>query len=142
MNKKQIVEQINEILDEMSRDRLLVLLKQLKKTPSKWKRKYPRQTCSISVDFDTHDYSSEKPIKNLSANGAYIEAGESFSIGQQIVIWVTIPGEKLSPLKISAVVARRDRNGVGVKFQNLSQKEKELLTCFEKLDNEPISKRL
>ncbi|RJP81592.1 MAG: PilZ domain-containing protein [Desulfobacteraceae bacterium] len=136
MSRKQIVAEINEILDEMSRERLLVLLKQLRKTPSKWKRKYPRQTCSISVDFDTHDYSKEKPIKNISANGAYIEAGEPFSIGQSIIIWLTIPGEKLSPLKISAVVARRDQGGVGVKFENLSEMQKKLLAGFENLKHD------
>jgi len=131
MDKKQITIQINEILDSMSKDRLFILLKQLKKTPSAWKREYPRQTCAISVDFDTQDYSSEKPIKNLSVSGAYIEAEESFSIGQKIEIWLTIPGEKLSPLKISSVVVRRDRNGVGVRFENLSQKQRDLLTCFK-----------
>ena len=133
MSKQQIITQIDEILEEMSRERLLVLLKQLQKTPSRWKRKYPRHTCSISVDFDTLDYSIEKPIKNISASGAYIEAEEPFSIGQQVVIWLEMPGRRMAPLKITAKVARRDRNGVGVKFENLTDQQKKYLSRFKEL---------
>jgi len=134
MDKEQIIVRINELLKEMSKDRLVLLLNRLEKTPSKWTRKNDRKTCSISVDFDTSDYSSQKPIRNISISGAYIEVEESFSIGQQIVLWLSIPNVENSSFKISTTVARRDANGIGVKFENLSEYQKEMLERFKNSD--------
>ncbi len=134
MEKEQIVVRINELLQEMSKDRLVLLLNRLEKTPSRWKRKHARKTCSISVDFDTSDYSSQKPIRNVSISGAYVEANESFSVGQQIVLWLSIPNAENASFKIHATVARRDANGIGVKFANLSGYQKEMLERFNDSD--------
>ncbi|MBW1897502.1 MAG: PilZ domain-containing protein [Deltaproteobacteria bacterium] len=134
MDKEQIIVRINELLQEMSKDNLVLLLNHLEKIPSKWKRKHARKTCSISVDFDTSDYSSQKPIRNVSVSGAYVEAEESFSVGQQIVLWLSVPNEKNSSFKIPATVARRDANGIGVKFENLSGYQKEMLERFKDSD--------
>jgi len=130
MDKEQIIVRINGLLHEMSKDRLVLLLNRLEKTPSKWQRKHARRTCSISVDFDTSDYSSQKPIRNISISGAYVEVDESFSIGQQIELWLSIPNVENSSFKIPATVARRDVNGIGVKFENLSGYQKEMLERF------------
>lgn len=130
MDKEQIVVRINELLQEMSKDRLVLLLNRLEKIPSKWTRKHDRKTCSISADFDTNDYSSQKPIRNISISGAYVEVDESFSVGQQIVLWFSVPNIENSSFKISATVTRRDGNGIGVKFENLSAYQKEMLERF------------
>ncbi|MFO7558696.1 MAG: PilZ domain-containing protein [Desulfobacterales bacterium] len=134
MNKEQILVRINELLQEMSKDRLVLLLSRLEKTPSKWTRKHDRKTCSIAADFDTSDYSSQKPIRNISISGAYIEVDESFSVGQQIVLWFSVPNMENSFFKISATVARRDANGIGVEFEVLSAYQKEMLERFNSLN--------
>ena len=134
MDKEQIIVRINELLQEIPNDRLVLFLNNLEKIPSKSNRKHARKTCSISVDFDTSDYSSQRPIRNISISGAYIEADESFSIGQQIELWLSIPNVENSSFKIPATVARRDTNGIGVKFENLSGYQKKMLEQFKELD--------
>lgn len=129
-----MIAKINELLQEMSPDRLEVLLNRLQKTPSKWKREHDRKTCSISVDFDTSDYSSQKPIRNISISGAYVEVDEPFSIGQQIELWLSLPGVESASFKIPATVARRDANGIGVRFENLTGYQKEMLEKFKNSD--------
>jgi Tfp pilus assembly protein PilZ len=131
MDKEEIISRVNRVLQEMSKNRLVLLLNRLEKTPSKWQRKHARKTCSISVDFDTSDYSSQKPIRNISISGAYVEADEPFSIGQQIILWLSIPNVENSSFKIPATVARRDVHGIGVKFENLSVYQKEMLGRFK-----------
>lgn len=134
MDKKEIIARINELLQEMSQDRLELLLNRLQKTPSKWKREHARKTCSISVDFDTSDYSSQKPIRNISVSGAYIEVEEPFSVGQQIVLWLSLPDVESASFKIPATVARRDARGIGVRFENLTGYQKEMLEKFKNSD--------
>jgi len=134
MDEKEIIARINELLQEMSKDRLVLLLNRLEKIPLKWKRKHARKTCSISADFDTSDYSSQKPIRNISISGAYVEVEEPFSVGQQILLWLSIPNVDNSSFKIPATVARRDANGIGVKFENLTGYQKEMLERFNNSD--------
>ena len=134
MTKEQIIGRMMKILQGMSRDRLLILLHQLEKTPMRWNREHPRKTCMISVDYDTDDYSNRKTIQNLSASGAYILAGESFTVGQDITLWFSIDQDKENSVKIPAKVVRRDTNGIGVKFENLTREQYGLLKTFEKMD--------
>ena len=136
MNKKEIIGRLTEIMSGMSDDRLLILLKQLDTRPAKWNRKHPRKTCRISVDYDTLDYSSNKTIKNLSRSGAYIEAGESFAIGQEIQLWFSVAGDKSLSINIPAKVIRRGQNGIGVKFENLTLEQLDMLKLYEKLDED------
>ncbi len=134
MSKEEIIGHLNKIMLGMSQDRLTILLNQLKGNPSKWKRKYPRKACIISVDFDTFDYSNQKVIRNLSANGAYIEAEESFVLGQEIILWFTITNDENISIKIPAIVVRRDPKGIGVKFLKVSKQEQKILKKFEMHD--------
>ncbi len=135
MSKEEIIGHLNKIMLGMSKDRLIILLNQLKGNPSKWKRKYPRKACIISVDFDTLDYSNKKIIRNLSVDGAYIEAEESFIVGQEIILWFSISNDENLSIKIPAKVVRRDPKGIGVKFQKISKQEQKILKQFEIHDN-------
>jgi hypothetical protein len=136
MNRKEIIARLTEIMSGMSEDRLLILLKQLETRPLKWNRQHPRKTCQISVDYDTLDYSSNKTIKNLSTSGAFIEAGESFAIGQEILLWFSVAGDKSLSINIPARVIRRGQNGIGVKFEQLSREQLDMLRLYEKLDED------
>jgi len=119
-------------LDKMSIERLLFFLSQLEDKPVKWKRKSPRKSCFISVDYDTLDYSGNKKIHNLSTTGAYIEAGESFALGQDIILWLSVPEKDIPFLKISAKVVRRDKNGIGVAFEELTDDQRRIIKKVEK----------
>ncbi len=134
MTKTDILVRLNEVLKGMSRKRLWVILNQLEEKPPKWKRVYPRRSCFISVDYDTEDYSTRKDIRNLSVGGAYIETGESFSAGQEILLWFTDPRNERIVVKVPGKIVRRDPGGIGVKFENLSKQQKELIELVEKME--------
>ena len=136
MNKKEIITRLTKIMSGMSADRLLILLNQLEAKPLKWSRKHPRKLCHISVDYDTLDYSSNKTISNLSTSGAYIEAGESFAIGQEILLWFSVSDDKRLSINIPAKVIRRGPDGIGVKFEKLTQAQFDMLKLYEKMDED------
>ena len=133
MTKKQIIARLNDILSGMSEDRLRILLQQLEDKPAKWKRKDTRKTCQISVDYDTLDYSSKKTIKNIRPSGAFIEAGESFSVGQEIMLWFSVAGDDALTIHIPARVIRRGPDGIGVKFEKLTPAQYDMLKQYEKM---------
>jgi len=135
MNKLQIIARLNDILSGMSEDRLRILLQQLEDKPAKWKRKDPRKTCQISVDYDTLDYSSKKTIKNISTSGAFIEAGESFTVGQEILLWFSVAEDDTLTINIPARVMRRGPDGIGVKFEKLTQEQYDMLKRYEKMND-------
>jgi len=131
--KQEIITRLNEIMQEMSQKRLQALLTQLDDKPHQWKREHPRKKCSITIEYDTKDYSSTKNIRDLSAGGVYIEAGESFRIGQELTLWLSAPGSQDSPLKVIGTVARRDSNGIGVRFEKLTEHQRQVIKIFEKM---------
>jgi Tfp pilus assembly protein PilZ len=132
LSKEDILNRISVLLNKMSKERLIFFLSQIEDKPLKWKRKSPRKNCFISVDYDTLDYSGNKKIHNLSTSGAYIEAGESFSLGQDIILWLSVPDKDIPFIKIPAKVVRRDRSGIGVEFEELTDDQRR---AVKKLEN-------
>lgn len=125
--KKELVAQLNEVLEDMSVSRLRALLSFLEDKPVKWQRQYERKRCQIAVDYDTDTYSSRKDIRNLSAGGVYLETGESFIPGQEISLWFSRVDDDAQPVKVSGTVVRRDSRGVGVRFEKLDEGQRSML---------------
>ena len=132
LSKEDILNRIGVLLNKMSKERLLFFLSQIEDKPVKWKRKSPRKSCFISVDYDTLDYSGNKKIHNLSTSGAYIEAGESFAMGQDITLWLSVPDKDTPFIKIPAKVVRRDQSGIGVEFEDLTEDQRRIIKKVEK----------
>jgi len=132
LSKEDIISRIVVLLNKMSKKRLLFFLSHLEDKPVKWKRKSSRKSCFISVDYDTMDYSGNKKIHNLSTSGAYIEAGESFTLGQDIILWLSVPDRDIPFIKIPAKVVRRDQNGIGVEFDQLTDDQRRIIKKVEK----------
>ncbi|MBW1894036.1 MAG: PilZ domain-containing protein [Deltaproteobacteria bacterium] len=134
LSKEAVINRIVELMNNMSKNRLLFFLAHLEDKPVKWKRKSPRKSCFISVDYDTLDYSGNKRIHNLSTSGAYIEAGESFALEQDIILWLSAPDEENPFIKIPAKVVRRDREGIGVEFDQLTDDQHRIIKKIEKAE--------
>ena len=135
MNKKEIIARLTDIMSRMSEDRLRILLNQLETKPPKWKRAHPRKICRIAVDYDTLDYSSNNTIKNLSTSGAFIQADESFAVGQEIQLFFSVSEDKKNPVHIPARVIRRGPDGIGVKFEKLTPAQYDMLKHYETMDS-------
>ena len=90
------------------------------------KRSHERYKCLISVDYDMGDWSYRSCIKNISLGGAYIEMNHPVKVGEEIVLTLTSP-PPVRTCHITAAVVRRDKNGVGVKFSELSLLQKEMI---------------
>ncbi len=83
----------------------------------KEKRRNPRSTRLIEVDFAVQDRAYGGFIRDLSASGAFIETIESFSVGQELMMTFPSPKEN-SHIKIAAKIVRTNHEGIGVEFTN------------------------
>jgi hypothetical protein len=83
------------------------------------RRKYDRQDYLINIDYTVSNRFYNGFAVNLSANGAFIESPKSllpnFSKGDQVIFSFDHP-TKQEHMKITGEVARIDKAGIGVMF--------------------------
>jgi Tfp pilus assembly protein PilZ len=109
------------IIDDMSDAEMRQLLKDLEKwqESKNEKRKHPRKTTLMDIT-----YSSDKRrvfedfVKNISADGLYIETNLVSELGQQLNMTFSHP-ETGHPIKVSGKIIRVDSGGIGVRFNKL-----------------------
>jgi PilZ domain len=109
------------IIDDMSDAEMRQLLKDLEKwqESKNEKRKHPRKTTLMDIT-----YSSDKRrvfedfVKNISADGLYIETNLVSELGHQLNMTFSHP-ETGHPIKVSGKIIRVDSGGIGVRFNKL-----------------------
>ena len=85
---------------------------------SPWKSQGMRSTRDVfnaPVDFVIEGRAYTGIVKNKSGTGVFIAAMESFSVGQEITLTVTLPWEG-KPIKRKGIIARTTSTGFGVEF--------------------------
>ena len=86
-------------------------------------RELSRENYRKGITFSSKNKSYQGYISNINRVGAFIETGDAFSIGQ--VIKLVVPGDGLfKSLKLSGCVIRLEPNGIGVRFDKRSGRER------------------
>ena len=80
------------------------------------RRKRPRKSCLMLVDYVTLDRAYKDCIRDISVTGLFIETSTSFSIGQKITLTFSSTNYE-RPIKITGNIARTGPRGIGVKFK-------------------------
>ena len=83
-------------------------------------RKYPRKSCSENTFFATQTMVFEGLIKNISAQGVFIESLLALPVGQ--IITVAIPSNhqhRGKDSKIEGMVVWTNEDGFGVEFNEI-----------------------
>jgi Tfp pilus assembly protein PilZ len=68
-------------------------------------------------------------ILDINQYGAYVETNESLAVGQQMKLTFASPNSR-EPLDITGEIIRKDGQGVGIRFQNLSDNELQTIRSF------------
>jgi Tfp pilus assembly protein PilZ len=86
-------------------------------------RELTRENYRKEITFSAKDQSYKGFISNISRVGAFIETKTKFSLGQMIRL--EIPGDSLfKDLKLNGWVVRLEPEGVGIKFERRSGRER------------------
>ena len=120
-----------ELIYKMPAGRLETLLGQLEKeVPEKStdesERKHVRVDCFVSVDYTDSERVFKDYIEDISTSGVFIKTRESFSVGEEIVLSMSLSREG-SAFKIPATVVRAASDGIGVRFKTTSQVQEAII---------------
>jgi hypothetical protein len=108
--RERLIQRINAMTDEQCRDLLKLL---------EWRqpdqRRFPRQNSANPSRFFIQDHEYQGVIKNVSADGMFIESPQSVAPGETVTIIFSLFSFE-DPIRITGQIAWKDRHGFGVKL--------------------------
>jgi len=130
---------IDYISDEMQVNLLRYLEKKLNIKVGKdlkiEKRGDSRRTCLIYAEYTIGKKTFSGYILDISAFGAFIETSESFAADQKLSMSFSLPNHQ-KPFSFKGQIVWSGAQGVGVKFDYLSPRQKEILKAFSEQSEE------
>jgi len=101
-------------------------------------RKHSRYDCLVGVDYDISDWTYQCYMRDISEGGAYIETEQPVKVGQRLTMSLTSPVLERT-CDIDGTVVRRDPKGIGVRFENLTLQQKQVIRSLTETRCSPIS---
>jgi len=92
-------------------------------------RRHDRFECHVAVDYDIIDWTYQCFLRDISFGGAYIETEQPVKDGQKIVLTLSSPELERSCAIIGQVV-RRDKKGIGVRFEEVGLQQKKAIQAL------------
>ena len=99
------------------------------------KRGDTRRTCLISADYIIEKEAFNGYILDISAFGVFIETNVIFPAGQKLSMSFSLPNHE-KPFNFKGQIVWSGSQGVGVKFDYLSPRQKEILKTFSEQSEE------
>ncbi|PID39437.1 MAG: hypothetical protein CR984_07015 [Proteobacteria bacterium] len=102
-------------------------------------RKHRRYDCLIGMDYDISDWTYQCYMRDISEGGAYTETEQPIKVGQRLIMSIASPVlERTCPIK--GTVVRRDPKGIGVRFDDLTLKQKQVIRSLTETHCSPAQK--
>ena len=126
IDRNEIRASIFEMVNRMSDQEMLALLKKLKKREHGERRKYNRIDFFTIIDYSVGDQYYRDFIQDMSISGVFIKSSHKFSVGQ-IIRMIFMSRDYQKPFKITGEIVRVTPDGIGVKFKIESHIQKEAI---------------
>jgi len=120
--QSSVTNRLFELIEKMSDEEQRNLLNTLEEGQSEDKRRYERKAYFTPIDYITEDRINSGLIQDISIGGLLLEPaeiGESFSIGQELLLTIPHPNKEKAT-KIRGEVVRIEPRRIGVKFKRES----------------------
>jgi hypothetical protein len=95
------------------------------------KREHPRKSCVMATDYVVDDRAYRNFVKDISESGVYVQTSQAFEIGDQIIQSFSL-SDKQIPFKFTGEIVRLNKDGVGIRFKNLTQYQRDILRSILK----------
>ena len=131
LERYRTIGRLVELIHKMPESRLKKLLGQLEtetseKSTSESERTHVRVDCFVSVDYADSERVFKDYIEDISTSGVFIKTREAFSLGEEIVLSMSLSKDG-SAFKIPATVVRAAPDGIGVRFKTTSQVQEAII---------------
>lgn len=131
MRRQMVIARLFVLINQLDKDKLLEKLRSINHPDFQWVREYPRLSCYLMVDFATGGKVYRSCIRDISANGVFIETGDRFETGQDIALCFTMTeSEETLPFKVQGKVTRIYPDGIGVRYENMTAYQRDILNTL------------
>lgn len=131
MRRQMIIARIFVLINQMDKDTLLGRLQSINHPDFRWTREYPRLSCYLLVDFAAGDKVYRSCIRDISANGLFIETNNAFESGQELALCFTMEeSAETLPFKVKGKVTRIYPDGIGVEYENMTHYQRDILDAL------------
>ena len=131
MRRQMVIARLFVLINQMDKDVLLKKLQTINNEEFQWVREYPRLSCYLTVDFATGGRAYRSCIRDISANGVFIETGDQFETGQDIALCFTLTeSDESLPFKVKGKVTRLYPDGIGVRYVNMTAYQRDILNAL------------
>jgi hypothetical protein len=89
-------------------------------------RVHDRFDCLVAVDYDTNDWTYQSLLRDISLGGAYVETTKPMTRGQRIILTLSTR-RPAGTCSVKGVVVRTDARGVGIQFDDLTLKQRQVI---------------
>ena len=101
-------------------------------------RRHSRYDCLVAVEFRTNGVNYQCYMRDLSEGGAYIETEQPVMMGQQLLLSLYSPMLERSCI-VSGLVVRKEARGVGIRFETLAPRQKQVINSLIESCCSPIA---
>lgn len=119
---------LQKLILDLPDNQLTTLLEDLKEQ-SLGKRANHRKECMMTTDYVHNDRAYRSFVKDISESGAFVQTKVLFEIGDEIIQSFSL-SDKQIPFKFTGEVVRSDQNGIGIRFKNLSNYQKDIIKAL------------
>lgn len=102
-------------------------------------RQHSRYDCLVGVEYRIDDVNYHCYMRDLSEGGAYLETDQPVQLDQRLVLTLFSPMLEQS-CAIKGIVVRRDKKGLGVRFEDLILDQKQVIRSLIESCCVPIPK--
>jgi Tfp pilus assembly protein PilZ len=95
------------------------------------KREHPRKSCVMSTDYVVADRAYRNFVKDISESGVYVQTIQPFELGDEVIQSFSL-SDKQIPFKFTGEIVRIGKDGVGIRFKNLTQYQRDILRSILK----------
>ena len=132
-----------KLIVEMTEEQQIILLEQMGQRPQAdlpvkmvsleeteaSMRENPRRPCLISTNYRIQDRNFKSYILDVSTGGVFIETNQKFPKGKDLLFKFSLPNRS-QPFTFSGKIAWSSPRGFGVKFDNVTPIQGEILKSF------------
>ena len=121
-----ILSKLFQVIIDLNEEQQKELLDHAEQLLVKEKRESIRKSCNIPINYAANDHVYANQIKNISANGLFIETRRPLIRGDEVIMAFKVEGFDKS-LKLRGEIARANQIGFGVAFKDVSPHIEEMI---------------
>lgn len=131
IRRQMMIARIFVMIQQLDKDTLLDRLRPLSDPGLKWVREYPRLTCYLLVDFAARGKVYRSCIRDISADGMFIETSDKFEPNQEVALCFTLSeAHEAMPFKVRGRVTRIYPDGIGVQYEKITHYQREIINTL------------